>query len=72
LKPETTDDLEIPDMYCKFYDKTIAFDHEIMICIFGIGDERGAGDCRRSVGCDKGLPMMPMFRKKDLESVRKI
>lgn len=41
LKPETTDDLEIPDMYYGFYDKTIAFDHEMNdLYFFGIGETK--------------------------------
>jgi para-aminobenzoate synthetase component 1 len=37
----TTDDLEIPDMYYAFYDKVVAFDHEMQdLYFFGIGETK--------------------------------
>lgn len=37
----TTDDLDIPDMYYGFYDKVIAFDHEMKdLYFFGIGETK--------------------------------
>lgn len=41
IKHDTTDDLEIPDMYYAFYDKVIAFDHEMKdLYFFGIGETK--------------------------------
>jgi len=41
IESQTTDDLEMPDMYYAFYDKVIAFDHEMKdLYFFGLGDSQ--------------------------------
>ncbi len=41
IKHTTTDDLEIPDMFYGFYDKVVAFDHEMKdLYFFGLGETK--------------------------------